>query len=426
MNSSTRNRPSETTDSIIADGNTFRYDLVGESGQRYPEGERCSLKRCALDTISPGASVGRPVVDRDGRVLLNAGVVLTPRYISTLADKGFKHLFVRDVVPPETSGAGVASPSPAHVEAAQAVTHAFTTVHRELGGGEQKPLADHLAWCTAKAAEELIEAGGPIQAVVHATDALLAELEGGGRPQSPIVQHAHEDSIGEHSVRVADHCVALGEACDLSGRGMRQLVAGALLHDIGKAFAVLEPGADAAAVYHTTIGFELLRACESDERVAPYVAYEHHEFQDGTGLPRGLVGSNRIERNRTSPPVPTLVGEIAAIANAYDRLATGVEGDSLPPDWALNVLRGHSGTRYNEELVKLFAREVTPYPLGEDVIVEGGNYEGYTAIVQAINPRHAAKPLVMAYRDASGAACDPIELDLLNDSGLSVRGIPYL
>lgn len=362
------------------------------------------------------------MVDEDGRVLLNAGVSLTERYLSTLAAKGFKHLFVREMAPPMDDAIAV-TPAPAsHVAAAQTVSHAFSTVNRKLGGSEPKSLDDHLAWCSAEGVEEL---GGVIQAVFDSADGLLDDLVGGGRPQSPLVQHAHELSIGEHSVRVAERCAALGEACDLGARAMRQLVAGALLHDIGKAFAVQDSGADTAVVYHTTLGFELLRACDSEDRIAPYVAYEHHEFQDGTGLPRGLVGSNELERNRKSPPVPTLVGEIAAIANDYDRLVTGVNGEPLPPDWALNVLRGHAGRRYNEALIRLFAREVTPYPLGEDVMIESGDRKGCTAIVRAINPRYASKPIVMIYLDASGVLCDPVELDLLNNSGISVRGVRH-
>ena len=383
------------------------------------------MKRITLDKIEPGTYLGRPVVDREGRVLLNAGVALTKRYLSTLADKGFEHLFVRTVAPPTRESAAIAPLPASHVAAAGAVVHAFSTVHREMGGREQKLLADHEAWCTAHAAEELGGSDGPIQAVVRAGEALLEDLEAGPRSQDPTLHHAHENSIGEHSVRVAKHCLVMGEACGLAARGMRQLAAGALLHDIGKAFAVAEPGVDAAIVYHTTLGFELLRACDPKDRMTSYVAYEHHEYQDGTGLPRGLVGSNRLERNRISQPVPTLVGEIAAIANDYDRWVTGGDNAPLPPDWALDILRGHSGTRYNEELVKLFVRETTPYPLGEDVIVETGEYQGYTAVVRAINPRYASKPEVTVYLDPSGAPCDLVELDLLNNSRLSIRGTPF-
>lgn len=376
-----------------------------------------------VDSIAPGAFVARPVVDHEGRVLLNAGVAMTARYLKMLADKGFRHLFVREVAPP-VNDAAVVTPA-SRVAAARAVSHALTTVRSELGGGEPKSLADHRTWCSSETAEELGGAGGPIQAVIDSADGLADDLKGGGRAQSPMVQHAHETSVGEHSVRVAEQCVALGEACGLSARVMRQLTAGALLHDIGKAFAVSEPGRNAAVVYHTTLGFELLRACDRDDRMASYVAYEHHEFQDGTGLPRGLVGSNRIERNRALLPVPTLVGEIAAIANDFDGLVTGTESDPLPVDWTLDVLRGHAGTRYNEELVRVFAREVTPYPLGEDVLVGSGKHKGCTAIVRAINPGHISKPVVTIYLDKAGAVCDPIELDLLKHGGVSIRGVPH-
>ena len=67
---------------------------------------------------------------------------------------------------------------------------------------------------------------------------------------------------------------------------------------------------------HTQLGFEMLRHTGRADILAPRIALEHHEHQDGTGLPRGLEGSNAIARKRSAmSPVPTLIGEIAAIAN---------------------------------------------------------------------------------------------------------------
>jgi HD-GYP domain-containing protein (c-di-GMP phosphodiesterase class II) len=71
-------------------------------------------------------------------------------------------------------------------------------------------------------------------------------------------------------------------------------------------------------------------------------------------------------RNRLStPPIPTLVGEIAAAANLYDNLLTGSPSrPALTTDLAVQAIYDASGTHLNKEIVTAFIRLVPVFPLG--------------------------------------------------------------
>ena len=102
----------------------------------------------------------------------------------------------------------------------------------------------------------------------------------------------------EHSYRVAQLCVAMGQALQMSEEDICELETIGLLHDIGK--ITVDDGildkADSLTddewyeiKRHPEIGFRILGAVKDMSKIAEYVL-SHHERFDGSGYPQGLRG----------------------------------------------------------------------------------------------------------------------------------------
>ena len=217
--------------------------------------------------------------------------------------------------------------------------------------------------------------------------------------------------------------IMIARSAGMEGVRLKQLATGCLLHDIGKVFvdAALDPVTKIRQ--HTLLGYELLRNGENPDILAPHVALEHHEHQDGTGEPRGLVSSNTLERNRNLPlPIPTLLAEIAAVANEYDHLLTGSETSApLPPDETLAAIRERAGTHFNKAVVQHFLRVVPVYPLGTEITVLSEEFRNYTGVVTGINPTHLDRPVVTLIKDSLNRLINTGPIDLKEKEDMLIR-----
>jgi len=111
---------------------------------------------------------------------------------------------------------------------------------------------------------------------------------------------AKDAYTGSHAQTIAEFAVAVGEELGLSGRELRAVRMGALLHDVGKIAipdAILnKPGPltdDEFLVMksHTTIGADIIRGIPGMEEVVALVRSSHERW-DGRGYPDGLSGND--------------------------------------------------------------------------------------------------------------------------------------
>lgn len=109
---------------------------------------------------------------------------------------------------------------------------------------------------------------------------------------------AREHQTEQHSHRVADLSLRIGEELGLDVHELAVLYDAALLHDVGKIgvpdHVLLKPGPltdDERRVMqrHAEMGYEILSAVRHFQGVAELV-HAHHERFDGAGYPRGLAG----------------------------------------------------------------------------------------------------------------------------------------
>lgn len=220
-----------------------------------------------------------------------------------------------------------------------------------------------------------------------------------------------------HSVNVAVLSTVLGYAMGYGKNALYKLALGAALHDIGKVFisrdildkpGKLTPEEFEIIKKHSSAGSAYLREKWDIPSESHYAVLTHHERYDGTGYPGGIRDDKIPE-----------FGRIAAVVDVYDALTTDrpYRKGMLPSD-AVEYIMGGSGNMFDPRVVKVFLREVTPYPIGTNVLLSNGE----KGVVVENHAKCGTRPKVMISKEDQPAAY----YDLYNDMRLlniTIRGI---
>ena len=381
------------------------------------------MRLVSVRNLRPGFVVGRPIMDEGGQILLHQGVALTLDYIEALVAKGYGAIYVQDpedpiYVPPDEDLNPVT-----RAKAVHALDRVYSAIKDEIGDLREQTFERLKGICHSQAMKSLLGERGPFEALNASTNTILNEVLDRKILAGLTTIKMTDTYLHHHCIDVCVISIMLGQALELSEDHLRQLATGCILHDIGKVFLRQRVAPITEIRQHTLLGYELLRSGENADILAPHVALEHHEYQDGSGEPRGLRGTNTIERNRkSSGPVLTLIGEIAAVANVYDNLLSGsASTPPIPPDHAVQTLQYVAGKQLNQAIVRTFLRMTPVYPLGIEVLVRSGRYRNYTGIVTRIHPDHFDRPVVTLIRDNHGRPIPVIEVNLLEQPQFTIR-----
>ncbi len=377
-----------------------------------------------VERLKPGFIIGRPLTDENGMVLLNSGVQLTQAYIDALIAKGYSRLYVKDPeslvdVEPEEDITPLL-----RTRALKAVQECYSSIEKEFADLRGRSMADVKNAIQSDSVKTLMSSSGALGKVSSLVTNIMEEVLNHSTLTGLTSIKSANSKLYEHSIDVCVISIMIGQNVGLNTVKLKQLAMGALLHDIGMVF--VEPGvAETRRLrQHTLLGFELLKATDNPDILAPHVALEHHEHQDGSGQPRGTVGGNKIERDRNLPaPIPTLIGEIVAVANTYDRLLSGAESAApVLPDEAVASIRDMAGPILNRAVVSVFLRLVPAYPLGIEVIVRGGKYRNYSGVVTQVNRNALDRPWIALTHDEHGRALpETVEMDLSAQEQIDIR-----
>jgi putative nucleotidyltransferase with HDIG domain len=182
---------------------------------------------------------------------------------------------------------------------------------------------------------------------------LVAEEEAflGARVRVLMARLESKDrSTEEHTRRVAEWAVAIGEQLGFSPGRLRDLALAGLLHDIGKLSvpdAILtKPGALTDAEMdvirrHPVAGDDLARELGYSEQIRRGVR-GHHERLDGSGYPDGLSGDELDLETR-----------ILAVADVWDALVSPrVYRGAWTPERAMALLVAESATGFDVRCVE--------------------------------------------------------------------------
>lgn len=161
-----------------------------------------------------------------------------------------------------------------------------------------------------------------------------------------------DSDTNSHNYRVTLYAVRLAEALQMHKHALKELIAGAFLHDVGKIgiqdAILLKPGPLTREEFdimkqHVALGLDII-SHSSWLRHASDVVGNHHEWFDGNGYPKGLAGE----------AIP-LTARVFAIADVFDALtSTRPYKKSLPLEQSLEILREGSGTHFDPRLLEAF------------------------------------------------------------------------
>src|SRR2546429_304798 len=172
-----------------------------------------------------------------------------------------------------------------------------------------------------------------------------------------IAIDAKDQTTHGHVRRTQIYATEMGKLLKVSESEVQSLVAGALLHDIGKLavpeYILNKPGKLTEAEFakmkiHPTVGGDILKRVNFPYPVEDIVRF-HHEKWDGSGYPKGL----RAEK------IP-LVARIISVVDFYD--ATRCDRPyrkGMKREDSLALLQKMSGTAFDPKIVVLFAKHVT-------------------------------------------------------------------
>jgi HD-GYP domain-containing protein (c-di-GMP phosphodiesterase class II) len=362
-------------------------------------GQEAGVKE--LPVVGVGTAIGRtlgaPVKDAGGRVLLHAGVQLTPVDARRLKDKyGITHVVVRNEVLPDLPLLDRDLEEHVRSQAIRAVGSTMDSIRKRTPVSSVPIL---------QAAESVLD----------------SVLRADGVPMALTILRTKDDALLQHSVNTAAYSVLIGLDYGFSRSELLKVTLGGLLHDLGKSLIpsdiLLKPGRLTPEEFaimqtHCELG---RKAIQQDLPSLPphvaAVAYQHHERMNASGYPRGLSG-NRIH----------LYARIVAVADVFDALcAVRVYKPSWPPHRAAQYLREHPEL-FDAEAVRRFLLRVAIYPAG--TLVRLGDWT--LAVVLDQSPGRPEAPVVLAVADAHNTPLSPPRvMDLAGEGrqGLPIRAV---
>ena len=207
----------------------------------------------------------------------------------------------------------------------------------------------------------------------------------------------HSDREARHAVNTCVLALAFGVHLGMSGRDLRRLGTGALLHDIGKtripprlldkAGPLTDQEWDLVK-RHPEEGYELLAATGHVDREVLDMVRLHHERWRGQGYPYGMLGE-------TIPQNALIIGMI----NSYDAMTHDRPYRSaVTPETALQTLYSDAAHTFGVELVQALIRCLGIFPVGS--VVELDN--GAQGVVVGSRPGGGIWPTVLLVRNPDG------------------------
>jgi putative nucleotidyltransferase with HDIG domain len=222
-----------------------------------------------------------------------------------------------------------------------------------------------------------------------------------------------------HSVNVALLAALVGMRLGYTEKGLKSLILGALLHDVGKNKVPKEilnkPGKLSDEEFtivkqHPRDGVEMLKKTRLTNCVMAMVS-QHHERWNGTGYPYGLSG-NSIHKD----------AQIIAVTDVYEALtADRPYRKGLPHYHALEMIFALSGKDFNPQVVQAFRESLVVYP--ENAIVTLNTKE--IGVIVSTPIEFPTRPLVRVLFNNGRFLNEDVYIDLMQDLTRFIESVEF-
>jgi diguanylate cyclase (GGDEF)-like protein/putative nucleotidyltransferase with HDIG domain len=214
-----------------------------------------------------------------------------------------------------------------------------------------------------------------------------------------IAIDAKDQTTHGHVRRTQIYATEMGKLLGVNESETQALLAGALLHDIGKLavpeYILNKPGKLTESEFakmkiHTTVGGDILKRVGFPYPVEDIVRY-HHEKWDGTGYPKGLRGDS----------IP-LVARIISVVDFYD--ATRCDRPyrkGMKREDSLGLLKKMAGSSFDPRVVDMFISHVEAL----DKMIDAQDIQEQVAS-ETIIPENGARPDAGLASDIMGSPSD--------------------
>jgi hypothetical protein len=372
------------------------------------------MRRVPLDHPSvDGAVLVRDIRGPSGDILARAGMRLSVRAARALREHGVAVAFIEDAACVGLDVHPLVDASGRDQGVARAMRDALEIAGKAVGTLGQQPTSRALLALKDVRFIPAMDTSGAMEALRGAVTALVDRVHDVDPSSGFLSERQPTDDLMGHSLGVTALAVRLAADLGFSHGDIVWTGLAGIVHDLGLLMvpddvrrtpaSLRTPGQQRRYEDHTVLGAALLKPLEKRAPALPLVAVEHHEQQSGGGYPRGINGGNRILRNATAEaPRITLVSEIIAVADRYERLIAGAPGElPLSAAAARHIVAGEAGPILNAEVVGRFVDLVPRYPLGTDVVLSGGQHDGAYAVVVQQGPERD-RPVVRVYATSAG------------------------
>ena len=350
------------------------------------------MRQISVNSLTIGDILGKTIFSSSGRILLGKGVKLTPLYIAKLKDMGISILYIEDERFNDVMVEDVISEEHRR-EAMDILEKSMRSVRlgKRIDGFELKRIINKI-----------------VEEIMFKKDILLSMME----------MRSMDNQMFAHSVNVCVLSTVLGKAMFFDHEKLETLAIGAMLHDIGKMQLDSKLSRETANLNseevelfrtHTTLGFEELRKRKEFSLVIAHIAFQHHEYMNGTGYPR------RLKEGEIHP-----FAQIVAIADLYDKFTTDhSDVKRIMPHEACEILMGLAGTLYPLEMVRLFLKNIAAYPTGVTVRLNTGEI----GVVVDQNLSMPVRPIIRVFDESEFGSNVVKEYDLVEKRTIFIEEV---